>query len=369
MDYLNSNMGKRHIQHIIDDINEERWPQRDSVESAWNRKRPTAGYNKSLVGDHVSQEYRRKLSVLHPDKEIIFTFQMNDLLKEDIQSYRVMISDSRFAEKIIFIKENNGKEFVAKVFRNLSFFKEEETSLSSQDKYVKLIAELETKHNKKLPSLMEYKGTTTVNEKGIILLTKANGKTLKKISEEINEIADEKIAKIFNNVGNQLGELDALCYLHNNKNLIAHPDSHGGNLIYDEDEDQLHLIDTAGLKDEKQYLTLKRMDFLCDLYPFFSGAELSGYPAPCKKWLEKDAQDFYIEAKKKILAYNSLYEGYAHALIENGLSYIHLFEEGPQSFRPSMPKRYIANINDQFVKFDLPPIDFEKEYKIQRLNL
>lgn len=371
--YLQSKRGLKHIEKVINDINKGQWPQKNSIEGAWHRTRLNAGYNKSLIADHVSNEYRC-YQLFSPDEKIIKTLQLKNLIKENIQNYKVIIpKNSSFAEKVIFLKENSC-ELVAKVFMNPDCYKEEKKKflLPEASKYVKLTKDLGEQYQKKLPVLMEYKGSSVVEGKGIILLTKGKGKTFTEISEQVDEIPDEKIIKIFKSIGAQIGHLDSLFYLYNDGNLLVHPDPKPGNVTYDEDEDQFYWIDTAGIYLKKKDLILRDLDFVSLLHvAAFDPGMSFGSPAPCENWSEQDAENFHKKAKKHLLAHKSLYEGYAYALIENQLSYTNLFETENFAYRVASKLNDfgpVVRMNKQFLKFGLSPISFENDYEINGIS-
>ena len=361
MEYLESNAGKQHIQQVIDAINNGKWPQNGSFKEAWFKPTSKAGYNMSLVADYVSKEYSNVLL----DEKIIKKLQELGLISSPRKVQTILPKDSQHTDRIIFIKDSKSCKLVAKIFKEISQYKDENEKLPSEDMYLKAVNELRIKCGMKLPLIIEYKGSTVEGGQGIILVTRAKGKSLEEISNKINEIDDGRIISIFKSIGNQLGRLDSLFYKNNDKKILIHPDTKLANFTYHEKEDQLYWIDTSGLSFQERYPTLNSFSFVNNQLRNFiiygnKKDKWNSYiyvPFYFMNYPKIDAENFYISAKKHFLALRSLYEGYGSALKQNRLDLTPLIQEYESTFESQI------NVNGSQAPFRIRVEDMNKEFK------
>lgn len=367
MEYLQSSMGKKHIQRTTDAINEGNWPQKSGLKEVWNGKR--LNYKKSLVADWVSQEFQRELSDLSPDQKIVKIFQTQELIQENTQSIKTIYpNNSSNTKKVIFVKEKNGDKLALKVFKDTITFEIEKEKLSAEKEHIKIVKEYAKKYNKKLPILMEYQGAAIVEEDGVIQLSKAKGKTFtqlveqlnEKSTEQIKETSTEQIKETFNNIGLQFGHLDSLLYVHNSNQILIHPDSHEANFTYDEKTKQLYWIDTAGLHFQNQQPDINHFKFA----GFLNIAALNiGNKLLAQTCSIQEIKQSHTTIKNLLLASKALYEGYGRAMKEHSLSLVY-FVCCYERFFNRFKFDWIEKVNLMFETNKLSPISYEEDIKI-----
>jgi hypothetical protein len=258
-------------------------------------------------------------------KRIIKTLQAQDLIaKGNPQKIKIMNTEFAFySDKIIFIKDAEGCKRVGKVFKKIEEYEIEKNFFLKETSYVHMVKSLQQNSKMKLPLLIEYKGAIDFEERGMILLTRAKGKTLRSICEGMPTLSSQRIGEIFSNVGNQLGALDALLYKRYKETLL-HPDLNLDNLLLDKNN-QLSLIDLVGIKmswippcliTKCKFVDELRID--CIYIKQYDPSTQSFHHPVVTSFLEKCEQEEAIETinflKKRLLALQSLYTGYATAL-------------------------------------------------------
>lgn len=159
---------------------------------------------------------------------------------------------STYAKSIIFLKSSEKTcPLVIKIFKDIKSYHKEKKQLKETILYIRLVNKLGANCPYTLPKIMEYKGSTVVNNEGSVLLTKAKGKTLKEFIKKTSIYDNEKLKDVFFQTGYQLGTLNGLFFKKNDKEILFHPDDNSRNYIYDIKKKQLYMIDTAGMKIKK----------------------------------------------------------------------------------------------------------------------
>ncbi len=82
IDYLRSEMGKRHIRDVIDSINEGVWPEDSGLDWDYEKKIPHHEDNKFLISRYISKEYETSLETLSPEKRIVKQIQLWERLED-----------------------------------------------------------------------------------------------------------------------------------------------------------------------------------------------------------------------------------------------------------------------------------------------
>lgn len=382
VDFLMSKLGRRRIHEVFDAIQKNEWP--ENIKDAWDVSNFT--HNISLICEHLSQEYKKKFQDLSFDERIVQKLQVQELLEGTPQKIKVITPRSMNTDRVIFITDVTDKgsqKLAAKIFKGILPYEEEKGQFLLMHEYVNIVTSLSKEYDKKLPLLMEYKGTIIESGKGVILLTKTKGKSIKEISNGLPETPDAQVQKIFNNIGAQLGHLDSLSFI-KNKNRLIHPDSHLENFTYDEKTDQLYWLDTAGLKLKETRPSLNDFSFasrqLRELV--LSGTDhkyrsrYDNYKSPpYESFSEEEIKDVFNTTQKYLLALKSTYEGYGQAMKENKLDTSYLRDEYRKLFDQDVSVRggyfrleyELKKMNRAFEKWNLPPIELSKYKSVSSL--
>lgn len=179
---------------------------------------------------------------------------------------KIIIPETVSASHILFINQPQSTPLVAKVFKTYDTYIKEKNALKIEKNISDLIRNAESKVNYQLPIITQYKGSMDLDGTGIILLERAKGKTLgTEMLDVIPSIPDAKIKEDFMVIGEIFGGLDRL--LSDTNDILVHNDSHGDNLIYDDENKKLYWIDTAGLSwmrdavNPNRYSSLEKLEF------------------------------------------------------------------------------------------------------------
>ena len=268
------------------------------------------------------------------DAELIGFLKEQKFIGAESQ-YEGIIAKSATADRIIFIKEpinneqvTNGElKSVVKIFRDTGPAFQEEKKLiedGTVENYIKMLKEYasEDPTHSDVPVLIDYKKTTTFQGRGIIIMSKARGKSLKKIFDDIETMDDKDIEKMCTKIGLQTGNITYLFYNKNEEKTIGHPDPFHFNYMYNRKKDQLYWIDLVGIHlspypsetNDATILSLANGLFLSYKE---GGSDINVVEQKLLDNLENGQPDLAIRSiQKRLLAFGKIYEAYMQA---NGL--------------------------------------------------
>jgi thiamine kinase-like enzyme len=218
----------------------------------------------SISAEHFpspESEKSTKLSISQDSIQILKELRKKtDLYNEELEIHFEKPSinpESFYAEKIMFLvpkleKNTNTCKHVAKIFKDLEDFSSERDDFKKIEQLLANLNSLNLTCQLEIPILVKFLGSAKVKnlkgeKKGIILLTKAEGKPLDNIYDHLGQYSPEEIQQMFFTIGKQMANFDRLvCQYTQNCKRFSHNDSHSGNLIYNQQDSQLYWIDYSG---------------------------------------------------------------------------------------------------------------------------
>ena len=135
---------------------------------------------------------------------------------------------------------------------------------------VQFANQLNTVEDVPLPIIIEPRGGLKIGDKAVIVYDRARGMRLDTLFEkEFANLSNDDIKALFFSMGEQMGNLDRLCYQEKG-GIVCHPDSHPGNLLYDYKKErktgQLYWLDTAGVSVKKGIKSVFEAEESCRLW-------------------------------------------------------------------------------------------------------
>jgi hypothetical protein len=103
-------------------------------------------------------------------------------------------------------------------------------------------------HNIEIPKIITNQTSFNLGNFFGFIQDTAKGKALGEY--DLANMEDADIKTTFNIIGTQFGNLDYLLY--KNNEVLIHPDSHPFNFMYDDNDNRLYWIDTAGIKEQTE---------------------------------------------------------------------------------------------------------------------
>lgn len=213
---------------------------------------------------------------------VFFTYQVFSIDEEDIQivnglkglgllnneaqiTSSKMIWHSRNVKKIIFVEDAISPKII-KIEREINHFNWDKEKLEEDLNLVNKINKMALDHNIEIPKIIANQISFNLGDFFGFIQNATKGKALGEY--DLAKMEDDDIKTMFSSIGTQFGNLDSL--LHNNYEVLAHPDSHPYNFMYDNNENRLYWIDTVGIKNEmdesKHYLEATKSSLLSSIY-------------------------------------------------------------------------------------------------------
>jgi hypothetical protein len=315
------------------------------------------------------QESAEQLEKLQKAEAVLQELKQKGFVKEGAQIEKVVEPKSISASEIIFIKDKNSCPVVAKLFKKVDDFVQEHKAITAGVAYAELVNQLRKNCSYNLPIIVGPQGGIVVEGVGVMLLEKAEGKSLADLIENIPSMPDDRIKDLFSKIGQQFGALDDVM-LRNTEKILTHTDTHAGNYLYDEPNNQLYWIDTSGYKglklaDEKdslngKYALMFNGPFADDTLSTrrFNYAYTYGTPPSNKEAV----RDFYLALRKRMMASQAFSQGYYNQ------NKINLVKEGHNNSEEAAAlKNTIAKLNEELKSYGLTlePFAFERDYAIK----
>jgi len=315
---------------------------------------------------------RRELSPLREELEPLEKAEalVQGLKREGFVSASARIekikSEDILSGNVIFIKDRNSCPLVAKVFHTATDFVREHKYITRGVSYAELVNELRKTCDYPLPIIVGPKGGLFIEGVGVILLEKAEGKSINDYISMVPSMPEEQIKALFSKMGEQFGALDALM-LKNVGKLLMHTDSHGDNFFYDAVNNQVYWIDnagTCGLQMLKIDDGLKHLFFTNPSAKFTLSLEeiITKYSLIDKNSAEK-VEEYYRLLKKRLISLKSFSQGYYR---KNSQASVRI-NYNEKNREISYLKPLIEELNEKIklLNLNLETLDFNRDYAIK----
>lgn len=202
---------------------------------------------------------------------VFFTYQVFSIDEEDVQilnglkglgllNNETQITSSKIirrslnVKKIILVEDEISLKII-KIEKKIGNFNMDKQKLEEDLNLVNKIKKMAMDHNVEIPKIIANQTSFNLGDFFGFIQNAAKGKALEEYN--IANMEDADIKTMFSAIGRQFGNLDHL--MHQNNDILIHPDSHPYNFMYDDSENHLYWIDTVGIKNEtdelKNYLT------------------------------------------------------------------------------------------------------------------
>ncbi|MDP1879343.1 MAG: hypothetical protein Q8K60_00215 [Parachlamydiaceae bacterium] len=177
---------------------------------------------------------------------IIQEFKNLGELSIEAKITKIIKPQTYFAREIIFMKDNQSSKII-KTFKDKYGFQAEKQSLKNDSDLINNLNTLAKNNNAEIPKIIVASAALDTNNLWSVIQEEAKGEAVKLYN--IPNMNDVDIIQMFKSIGKQFGNLDHLLK-NKNKPLIIHPDSHGGNLMYDDTTLKLYWIDTSTIAND-----------------------------------------------------------------------------------------------------------------------
>jgi hypothetical protein len=178
--------------------------------------------------------------------ETILKLQQQGLLSKGNITIESVKKGGKSSKEVLLVTDPEKGDLAIKVFDNLGKYQNEVDEFKISGSIAHQVQTLNTEH-KKIPIITSIISSVKLDTTGIIILPQAKGDELQVIIDNLNKMNDEDIKHIFNNIGQQTSNLDALLVEKHERKILIHPDSHPDNFIYNRDENKFYWIDTANI--------------------------------------------------------------------------------------------------------------------------
>lgn len=291
--------------------------------------------------------------------------QQGILSKGEVLNKKIMAGGKR-AKEVILLTDPNKGDLALKIFDDLKKYNSELSEFAESLKIVEKINKLN--NSKTIPAIIMPIDFAEVINYGVIILPQAKGRTLEEIIANLKELDDNEVKNIFYNIGEQIGNLDALLIKQNNGYILIHPDSHADNFMYDNKQNKLYWIDTSNIYLKKEAnVSLERNTFVAGIARGIFGALKKYYLDIIDKEPQQEIKAIINSIEKHLLALKNLFKGYQKAtqgIIDAASNYQIFLQEDTFRYSNSLNKitivDFIKNLNTSLAKRNLNIIDLNK---------